>query len=170
MYLLWLFYGVIAYLISHLTWILRFKRKLGDKSKALIILLLVTGETNRGLCRLGTHDSTTSNLSFHVSYRWKLNSPWIQLNYKTLQTIGFGWWSWSIRKPIRRKTYLEASFTRNKSNFSITRLGAPDRLGKRGIHKIGLGRFALVWRTGAQTLWWWRIIYGSLQKPIGEAL
>ena len=106
------------------------------KSKGYDHILLVTGEANRTVGvdylekAIRQIQPYFSNVSMEVQ-------PLKQAEYERLITSGL------YAVLVYQETYHEATYKQHhpkgrKSNFSY-RLETPDRLGKAGIHKIGLG-------------------------------
>ena len=105
------------------------------KEKGFDHILLVTGETKKVSMpyferMLPLFKPAFSQLSMEVQ-------PLETSEYKQLQGMGLDG-VLVYQETYRRKTYLEHHLRGNKSNFNY-RLDAPDRIGKAGIHKIGLG-------------------------------
>jgi len=111
------------------------KEVVAIKSKGFDHILLVTGETNR--VSMPYFERMIPLIKPHFSQLSMEVQPLEVRDYKQLQNIGLDG-VLVYQETYRRTTYLEHHLRGNKSNFNY-RLDAPDRIGKAGIHKIGLG-------------------------------
>ncbi|GAB3476162.1 2-iminoacetate synthase ThiH [Marinomonas epiphytica] len=105
------------------------------KGKGFDHILLVTGETKR--VSMPYFEKMLPHIKPHFSQLSMEVQPLETHEYAKLQQLGLDA-VLVYQETYSKNTYLEHHLRGNKGNFNY-RLDAPDRLGKAGIHKIGLG-------------------------------
>jgi hypothetical protein len=96
--------------------------------------------------------------------------PLPQEEYAELKTLGLDG-VLVYQETYHRATYAACTICAVRSRTFIWRLATPDRLGRAGIDKIGLGALVgLSGNSGAPTATCWPNTYSTCNKTIGRAV